>query len=82
MPRFADPPIATDFQTHGTPMPSFPWEQWLQAVTSRFNALQLPRATPKTSASPGATDSITYDANYLYICVGTNSWRRVPLSTF
>lgn len=82
MPNFAPPPVDSDFEVKGNPLPSYPWEQWFQAVTSRFNFLTLPKATPKTSTSPGVTDSVTYDANFLYICVSPNSWRRVPLSTF
>lgn len=37
---------------------------------------------PTSSSSPGQRGDIAYDANYMYICVLTNTWRRVALSTF
>lgn len=41
--------------------------------------------TPRTIASSGATGlkgEVCWDANYIYICVNTNSWVRLPLSTW
>ena len=37
---------------------------------------------PSTSTSTGITGQITWNASYIYVCVGTNQWRRVALSTF
>ena len=37
-------------------------------------------APPATSTSTGAAGSIAEDDDYLYVCVATNTWRRVPLS--
>ncbi|MBD2200143.1 hypothetical protein, partial [Calothrix parietina] len=37
---------------------------------------------PDNTSSAGTYGSITFDSNYLYICIGANSWRRVALSTF
>jgi len=41
--------------------------------------------TPKTPASAsdtGTLGQICWDANYIYVCVGTNSWKRSALSTW
>lgn len=41
--------------------------------------------TAKTPASAGATGlagQICWDTNYLYICVATNTWKRIALSTW
>ena len=38
-------------------------------------------ATP-TSSSTGTAGQIFYDADYLYVCVETNTWRRLTLDTF
>jgi len=38
--------------------------------------------TARTVASSGATGftgEICWDSNYLYVCVGTNTWRRIPM---
>ena len=39
-------------------------------------------ATSRTPASPtatGNTGEICWDANYLYVCVATNTWRQIPI---
>ena len=37
---------------------------------------------PTSSTSPGAPGQIAYDATNLYICVASNTWRRVVTSSF
>jgi Bacteriophage T4 gp9/10-like protein len=39
-------------------------------------------APPLTSTSAGTTGQISWDANYIYICVNTNTWKRVALTTW
>lgn len=39
-------------------------------------------AVPATSTSPGAAGSLAIDAGYLYVAVGTNTWKRAALSAF
>ncbi len=41
-------------------------------------------ATNKTPASndPGYPGEICKDANYIYVCVATDSWKRVALGTY
>lgn len=34
----------------------------------------------RTIASAGATGEICWDVSYLYICVATNTWKRIPLT--
>ncbi|HKW09278.1 MAG TPA: hypothetical protein VJO33_02800, partial [Gemmatimonadaceae bacterium] len=38
--------------------------------------------TPATSAAAGTKGQFAWDANFLYICVATNSWRRSTLFSF
>lgn len=44
--------------------------------------LLLRNNTPGTSADPGTAGTISYDATYIYVCVATNTWKRVPLATW
>ena len=37
-------------------------------------------SAPATSTSTGTAGQIAYDTNYIYICVGTNTWKRVALN--
>ena len=36
--------------------------------------------TTKTSTSPGTAGEISWDANYIYVCTATNTWKRVALT--
>ena len=38
--------------------------------------------TTKSNTSPGTAGQVCWDANYIYICTATNSWKRVSLSSF
>lgn len=37
---------------------------------------------PASATAAGTKGDIAYDANYVYVCVATNSWKRSPLSTW
>jgi len=38
--------------------------------------------TPASSSASGTTGEIAWDTSYIYVCVATNTWKRVALSTF
>lgn len=38
--------------------------------------------TPASASAAGTTGQIAWDANYIYICVATNTWKRVAISTW
>ena len=38
--------------------------------------------TPASAAATGATGEICWDANYIYVCTATNTWKRSALSTW
>ena len=38
--------------------------------------------TPSSSSATGAQGEICYDANYIYVCTTTNTWKRAALSTW
>jgi hypothetical protein len=38
--------------------------------------------TPASSTATGNTGEICWDANYVYLCVNTNTWRRLAHSTW
>lgn len=41
-----------------------------------------PSRTIATSTSTGITGQIAWDAEYIYICIATNTWKRVEISTW
>lgn len=57
---------------------------WLQ-VLGRLDTQKLSVdsvGVPTTSGDTGITGTITWDSNFLYVCVATNTWKRTPLSPF
>lgn len=41
-----------------------------------------PTSVPSTATSGGTLGTITYNTTHLYVCVATNTWRRISLSTW
>ena len=39
-------------------------------------------STPSTSSSTGASGEVRWDADYLYICIATDTWKRSGLNTW
>jgi hypothetical protein len=39
-------------------------------------------STPASSSAPCAAGTFAHDANYIYFCIATNTWKRAPLTTF
>lgn len=39
-------------------------------------------SVPATATSTGVKGSFSYDSSYLYICVATDTWKRVAVSTW
>ena len=37
---------------------------------------------PAASTAAGTQGDIAWDANYLYVCIATNTWKRTPLATW
>jgi hypothetical protein len=37
---------------------------------------------PASATATGTTGQISFDANYLYICVATNTWKRVAIAAW
>lgn len=46
-----------------------------------FFAVWIPTAPP-TATSPGQKGQMAMDGQYLYVCIATNTWRRVTLDGF
>jgi len=43
---------------------------------------RIPNSPPSSSSDSGLAGEIRYDSNYLYVCVGSNQWKRVSLSSW
>ncbi len=42
--------------------------------------LALASAAPSSPTDTGVAGQITWDANYIYVCISTNTWRAIPFT--
>lgn len=40
------------------------------------------QSPPATASSAGTFGDVTYDTNYIYVCVATDTWKRSPILTW
>jgi len=58
-------------------------QKWFTQAEAAINdSAQLAVKVPANSASPGEPGQFTFDANWLYVCVGKNTWLRAALNPF
>ncbi len=59
------------------------WAFYAASDKSYFGGqIQLPLTTPASSSATGVAGTVQVDANYIYVCTATDTWKRVPLSAF
>jgi hypothetical protein len=44
--------------------------------------LRAQGAAPATTGATGTAGDIRYDADYIYVCTATNTWKRVAIATW
>jgi hypothetical protein len=54
----------------------------MQTMTISGNAPVTVVPVPPTSSSTGAPNNIAYNTTHLYICIASNSWKRITLDSF
>lgn len=67
----------------GANLASFEKSLTLVGLDVDANKIRIRSAkTPTTASSAGNAGEICWDATYLYICVDTNTWKRVAIDTW
>jgi hypothetical protein len=52
-------------------------------VGGQINGLgAVQSGTPASAAATGTAGQIRWDADYIYVCTATNTWKRVAISTW
>lgn len=60
---------------------NFPY--YKRSIAADPQATAIPTNAPPSSASDtGTAGSIRYSADYIYVCIATNTWKRCPLGTW
>lgn len=56
------------------------WYQWFTLKVAKIlDAPAAATAPPATANAPGTPGQIAFDPNFLYVCVGVNSWKRTAI---
>jgi hypothetical protein len=58
------------------------WSGRIQAAQMDLTSVSVFVTAPTSSTSSGEAGQMAYDANYFYVCVAFNSWKRVALSSW
>lgn len=61
------------------PRPSIVWGNGYTTFDARYT---LAGTTPGANNSTGTVGQLAYDSGYLYICVATDTWKRVAVVTW
>ena len=51
-----------------------------EALDINSSGIRIRTASTPTAISPGRVGEIQWDANYIYVCVATNTWKRATLA--
>lgn len=60
-------------------------ETWSSGGGRVFNTptdILIKSSTPASASAAGVAGNVVYSADYIYVCVATNTWKRVALSTW
>ena len=57
-------------------------DQNIKLLADSYVVIESSGNVPTSSSTTGVRGSIKFDTQYLYICVGTDTWRRAELATF
>jgi hypothetical protein len=52
------------------------------AVSIAGTVIHTLSATPASASAAGTVGTMSWDANYIYICTATNTWKRVAIATW
>ena len=58
------------------------WYKRTGTTNTGWAPLSLSSTPPATATSTGISGQTAYDSNYYYVCVATNTWKRIPLSAW
>jgi hypothetical protein len=71
-------PENDDYASLGTSIRQ--WKNLYLAQKANVGQLNISNPTvPGTTSATGTAGDIAWDANYIYVCIATNSWKRAPI---
>jgi hypothetical protein len=53
-----------------------------QVLPDNLSVGKIKTGTPASAAATGVAGQIRWDSSFVYICVATNTWKRVAIATW
>jgi len=53
-----------------------------QATVAQVIGAVIVNQTPASASAAGVAGTIAWDSGFIYVCVATNTWKRVAISTW
>ena len=77
-------PFQTDFaNSRIVQRPGNPLGLFINGLDVNSNVIRLRTAkTPSSASDTGNAGDICWDADYIYVCIATDTWKRVAISTW
>ncbi len=51
-------------------------------LIATFSSLGVASDPPASATAPGVAGTITWDAGFIYVCIATDTWKRVAIATW
>jgi hypothetical protein len=80
--KFQPPPIQGQKFIDEDGHPTEPLRKWLELIPPALTSPANSGSVPAASTSQGIGGQMATDGNFLYICTGTNTWKRLALGVF
>lgn len=68
--------------TSFTGSPTFSANTTFSDILTCSGTLKISSSAPTTAGDPGAAGTVTYDSDYIYICIASDTWKRVAIATW
>lgn len=52
------------------------------ALVATFSSLGIASDPPASATAPGVAGTVTWDSGFIYLCVATDTWKRVAIATW
>jgi hypothetical protein len=80
--KFQPPPVQQNtFLDEYSQGPNQAWQRWFELIPPQIISPATTGSVPAKANSQGIEGQMASDGEYLYICIGANSWKKVPLNS-
>lgn len=78
--KFQSPPTQFQQFLDESGVPTRGWREWFELIPPKITSPGNSGSIPEAANSQGIGGQMATDGTFLYICIDTNSWKKVALS--